>query len=127
MPGSRRSFVHLFPELIRTLLAPRVTVRYPAGPAQLPEGFRGRLKIRTELCVGCGLCVRDCPAQALELQREEMHRYWLLHHGDRCACCGQCVDSCRQGALNLVNELPGATSWRIGMTRVLVAAEGGED
>jgi formate hydrogenlyase subunit 6/NADH:ubiquinone oxidoreductase subunit I len=123
----RRSLVLLLPELLRTLFAPRVTVRFPAGPTALPEGFRGRVAMHTELCAGCGLCARDCPTGALELQREALQRFRLLHHGDRCAYCGQCVDSCGQRAITLVNELPGATPWRIGMTRVLVADEGGED
>jgi ferredoxin len=83
--------------------------------------------MHTDLCVGCGLCVRDCPADALALERDAWRGFRLIHYGDRCAYCGQCVESCRQGAITLVNELPGATAWRIGMTRVLVATEGGED
>jgi formate hydrogenlyase subunit 6/NADH:ubiquinone oxidoreductase subunit I len=123
----RSSLVHLVPELLRTLVAPRTTVRFPSGPPVLPETYRGRVVVRTELCIGCGLCARDCPAFALELEREELDRFRLIHYEDRCAYCGQCVDSCRQGAVALVNELPGATAWRIGMTRILVADEGGEE
>ena len=123
----RSSLVHLFPELVRTLVAPRTTVRYPAGPLVLPDAFRGRVVVRTDLCTGCGLCARDCPASALELQREDRQRFRLIHYEDRCAYCGQCVDSCRQGAISLVNELPGAAAWRIELTRVLVAHEGAEE
>ena len=123
----RSSLVHLVPELVRTLFAPRITVRYPSGPPILPETYRGKVTVRSELCTGCGLCARDCPAFALELEREGWHRFRLVHYEDRCAYCGQCVDSCRQGAIALVSELPGATAWRIGMTRVLVADEGGNE
>lgn len=121
------SLVHLVPELLRTLFAPRITVRFPSGPPVLPEAYRGKVVVRTELCVGCGVCARDCPAFALELERAAGRQFRLIHYEDRCAYCGQCVDSCRQGAVALVNELPRATAWRIGMTRVLVADESGDE
>jgi formate hydrogenlyase subunit 6/NADH:ubiquinone oxidoreductase subunit I len=115
--------------MVRTLIAPRITVHFPAGPTELPPGFRGSVAMHSELCVGCGLCVRDCPSGALELEREGegWTGFRLIHHGDRCAYCGQCAESCRNEAIVLVNELPGATAWRIGMTRVLVATEALED
>jgi len=64
------SLVYLLPQLWRTLLTRPITVRYPFGPLELPAYFRGRVVIDIELCRGCGLCVRDCPAFALELERE---------------------------------------------------------
>jgi formate hydrogenlyase subunit 6/NADH:ubiquinone oxidoreductase subunit I len=64
------SLVYLLPQLWRTLFTRPITVRYPFGPLELPSYFRGRVVIDIELCRGCGLCVRDCPAFALELERE---------------------------------------------------------
>jgi len=115
-----KSLAHLLPELVRTLFGGRVTVRFPFAPLELPAYFRGKVVIRPELCVGCGLCVRDCPAFALELVRESREQFRLIHYHDRCAYCGQCEDSCRQGAIVLVNEFVPATSRRDTLAQVAV-------
>ena len=115
-----KSLVHLLPELVRTLFGGRVTVRFPFAPLELPDCFRGKVVIRPDLCAGCGLCARDCPAFALELVRESREQFRLIHHHDRCAYCGQCEDSCRQGAVELVNEFAKATSRRELLTQVAV-------
>ena len=115
-----RSLVYLLPELGRTLFTRRTTVRYPFAPVNLPPCFRGRVTIEPTLCTGCGLCVRDCPAFALELERENREKFRLIHYRDRCAYCGQCEASCRFGAVTLINEFVGATSRRDALTQVLV-------
>lgn len=115
-----KSLAHLLPELVRTLFGRRVTVRFPFTPLELPAYFRGRVVVRPELCAGCGLCVRDCPAFALELEREGREQFRLIHYHDRCAYCGQCEDSCRLGAIALVNEFVPATSRRDALAEVLV-------
>ena len=113
------SLVYLLPQLWRTLFTRPITVRYPFGPLELPSYFRGRVVIDIDLCRGCGLCVRDCPAFALELERESdtlsplvlspalskvegkaegsksRDKFRLIHYPDRCAYCGQCQDVCR--------------------------------
>jgi len=48
--------------------------------------------------------VRDCPAFALELERESREKFRLVHYHDHCAYCGQCQDVCRQGAIRLTSE-----------------------
>ncbi len=125
------SLVYLLPELWRTLFTRPITVRYPFGPLELPPYFRGKVIIEPTLCTGCGACVRDCPAFALELERksdalnkaEELalskaeglvlskaegskghEEFRLIHYHDRCAYCGQCQDVCRQGAIRLTSE-----------------------
>ncbi len=103
--GRRHSAIYLLPDLLRTLVSPRITVRYPFEPMELPSAFRGRVTVDPELCTGCGLCVRDCPANALELERPDKEHHRLIYHVDRCAFCGQCQLSCRFGAITLTNEL----------------------
>jgi hydrogenase-4 component H len=114
------SLAHLLPELVRTLFGQRVTVRYPFTPLELPAYFRGKVVVRPELCAGCGSCVRDCPASALELEREGRERFRLIHYHDRCAYCGQCEDSCRLGAIVLVSEFVPASSRRDALAQVVV-------
>ena len=122
------SLVYLLPELWHTLFTRPITVRFPFGPLELPPYFRGKVTIEPALCTGCGACVRDCPAFALELERESdglsplalspsaslginsaeglkgREESRLIHYHDRCAYCGQCQDVCRQGAIRLTSE-----------------------
>jgi len=116
----RGSLAHMLPELVRTLLARRVTVSFPFEPLEQPVYFRGKVIVQSELCQGCGLCVRDCPAFALELERQEGGRFQLVHYRDRCAYCGQCADSCPQGAIALVSEFVPPTPRRDTLTQVIV-------
>jgi formate hydrogenlyase subunit 6/NADH:ubiquinone oxidoreductase subunit I len=120
MMSRLRPLAHLLPELVRTLFSRRVTVRFPFESLELPDYFRGRVVIEPELCGGCGLCVRDCPAFALELEHEDRERFRLIHYHDRCAYCGQCADSCRQGAIVLVNEFVQPMSQRDALAQVVV-------
>ena len=114
------SLVYLLPELWRTLFTQPITVRYPFGPLELPPYFRGRVTIEPALCTGCGLCVRDCPAFALELERESRNKFKIIHYPDRCAYCGQCETSCQFGAVTLINQFIRATSDCDSLVQVIV-------
>ena len=115
-----RSIAYLLPQLWRTLRTRPITVRYPFAPLELPPYFRGRVTIDADLCRGCGACVRDCPASALELQRESRERFRLIHYADRCACCGQCEASCPAGAVRLVSAYVPAAAHRDALVQVMV-------
>ena len=114
------SLIYLLPELWRTLFTRPITVRYPFAPLELPPYFRGKVTIEPSLCTGCGACVRDCPAFALELEREGREEFRLIHYYDRCAYCGQCEANCRFGAIVLVNEFVRATPRCDALTQVMV-------
>ncbi len=122
------SLIYMLPELWRTLLTKPITVGFPFAPAELPPYFRGKVVIDPTLCRGCGLCVRDCPAFALELERESgdlssskgREKFRLIHYHDRCAYCGQCEVSCRFGAITLTNEFVHAAHRREELVQVMV-------
>jgi hydrogenase-4 component H len=99
-----RSLVYMLPQLVHALFTRPSTVRFPFGPLDLPDYYRGRVVIDPERCRGCGACVRDCPAPGLVLVREGRDRVRLIHYPERCACCGQCEASCPSGAIRLSNE-----------------------
>lgn len=56
------------------------------------------LKIDQEKCVGCGLCVKSCAANALNIENKK------AVVNDNCVLCGICVDSCSFQALSIEKE-----------------------
>jgi formate hydrogenlyase subunit 6/NADH:ubiquinone oxidoreductase subunit I len=84
------------PELLRSLFKKPVTVRYPFEKTPVPAGFRGNVVFDAPKCIGCNICVNDCPAEAIEIIRvsETEKKFNMLLHNDRCIHCAQCVDSC---------------------------------
>lgn len=61
---------------------------------------RSVIEVAEGLCIGCGLCLPDCPTRALVIPDGTSH---LLD--DRlCDGCGACVDACPEEALHLVER-----------------------
>lgn len=52
------------------------------------------LRVRKDLCLGCGLCAETCPRQAISLQSG-----LAQIDQNRCNHCGLCLDACPQGAI----------------------------
>ena len=52
------------------------------------------LRVRKDLCLGCGLCAENCPRQAISLQSG-----LAQIDPNRCNHCGLCLDVCPQGAV----------------------------
>jgi formate hydrogenlyase subunit 6/NADH:ubiquinone oxidoreductase subunit I len=122
-----RSLFSLVPQLWNTLRSRPITVRYPFEPLNLPAYFRGRVVCEEENCRGCGLCVRDCPANGLILERNGKQGFRLIHYPDRCAYCGQCEENCPQSAIRLTSAYVHATTDREALVHVLVDRWEGDD
>jgi formate hydrogenlyase subunit 6/NADH:ubiquinone oxidoreductase subunit I len=77
------------------------TVLYPFVKPEVVDRFRAKLKFDQEKCIGCKICMRDCPAFAIEIFRisETEKIFKAVVRLDRCIYCGQCVDSCPKDAL----------------------------
>jgi formate hydrogenlyase subunit 6/NADH:ubiquinone oxidoreductase subunit I len=100
----------MFGDLARAFFQRPVTERYPFVRRLPPERLRGRLRWQQARCTGCAMCVRDCPAFALEMFviDKAKKRFVMRYHIDRCTFCAQCVVSCNFNAL----ELP-ADEWEL--------------
>lgn len=82
------------------------TVLYPYEEPTVYDGFRGKLKFYQDRCIGCKICMRDCPALAIEIFRiSETEKIFKAEvRLDRCIYCGQCTDSCPKDALEMTKE-----------------------
>ncbi len=65
----------------------------------LVKGMDG-IKVIIETCTGCGLCLRACPYQAIELREKKA---WIT---DNCTLCGACVEACPWKAIVIAGWKP---------------------
>jgi formate hydrogenlyase subunit 6/NADH:ubiquinone oxidoreductase subunit I len=96
----------MFTDIWRSIWQRPVTQKYPFERQEAPTRLRGKLHWDPEKCTGCGLCSKDCPADAIELITidKKEKRFVMKYHMDRCTYCAQCIESCRFNCLNLSNE-----------------------
>jgi formate hydrogenlyase subunit 6/NADH:ubiquinone oxidoreductase subunit I len=103
-------------EIIRSVFRKPATVQYPFGVRQaVPDRLRGVIQYDPEKCTGCTLCMKDCPANAIEILAIDKpnKRFIMRFHADRCTYCAQCVVNCRFKCITMSN-----TEWeRAALTR----------
>lgn len=66
-----------------------------AEPAAPTDG-EDALKCDEEVCIYCGICVKNCPVDALEVDRKA--KIWKVDQ-DTCITCGVCVEKCPKKCL----------------------------
>lgn len=84
--------------LLTSLRALGVT---PATPAQEPPPA---VRLTVEGCTACGVCVKSCPSEALQLLVGDTASV-LSHHGDSCTGQQQCVLNCPVDAISVEGPL----------------------
>jgi formate hydrogenlyase subunit 6/NADH:ubiquinone oxidoreductase subunit I len=97
-PGKMIEFV------LQSLFKKPATVNYPFEKMKMPERFRGKLKFYPEKCIGCLLCVKDCPANAITIKKVGEKKFEAEIDLGKCVYCAQCVDSCPKKALEITPE-----------------------
>jgi formate hydrogenlyase subunit 6/NADH:ubiquinone oxidoreductase subunit I len=95
----------IFPEVFASLAKPAATIKYPFVKAVVPEDFRGKIAFDAKNCIGCKMCMRDCPAKAIVIEKVGEEKVFKASFAlDRCIYCSQCVDSCPRKALRATPE-----------------------
>lgn len=102
--------IAMLPELIRHLFKKPATVKYPFEKLELPPDHRCKLAIGADRCIGCMLCVRDCPTNCLAVTKvfdspnAKERKYKIKWEMDRCIFCAQCVEVCPTDAILLSKD-----------------------
>ncbi len=105
-------------------------------PVATPAAFRGKIAYDRTICNGCGLCLKVCPAHAIEqvvyppmtvrvtdaegnvtekVKTEKRIRIYV----SSCIFCGQCTDICAKNALSLEDAFLLATEDRFAESQIV--------
>ncbi len=93
-------------DISRSLFKRPVTELYPFVRRPTPERLRGQLTFEASKCTGCKICVRDCPAAAIEIVvvDKATKRFVMRFDTGRCTYCAQCIVSCNFDAIGMNHE-----------------------
>ena len=92
-------------EVLRSLGLRPATVLYPSVKVTMPGKFRGRVVVDSDKCIGCKMCVRDCPSDAIVITKVGDKQFEAVIDMSKCIACAQCVDSCPKKALEPTKEV----------------------
>ena len=60
------------------------------------------LRVRRDLCLGCGLCIENCPQQAISIVSATAY---IIQ--ERCNQCRRCLEVCPRGAITEMAPVSG--------------------
>ena len=86
-------------QVLRALLSPPFTTKFPDEAFQPIESFRGRPRFDEAGCIGCGACAEVCPPKCIDVidDLNQPAKRRLVQHLDACIWCGQCERYCPTG------------------------------
>jgi len=109
-------------EVLTSFFKKPATVLYPYVKVLMPDRFRGKIKFISSKCIGCKLCMKDCPTNAITITKVGDKQFEAVFDLDKCIYCAQCADSCPKKALEATAEYELAQLQR-GKLKVVFHAE----
>lgn len=91
-------------QVLRSFFKKPNTQMYPFVKTATPKGFRGKIVFIPDRCIGCKMCVRDCPSGAITITKIGEKQFECSIDLAKCIYCAQCVDSCLKKALLYTND-----------------------
>jgi electron transport complex protein RnfB len=79
----------------------------PLDPVHGHEGPRNRVWIDEAACIGCTLCIKACPVDAIVGAAKRMHH--VLE--DACTGCDLCLPACPVDCIHATPATPGRSGW----------------
>ena len=74
---------------------------YPVVQKEWQERTRGAVSIDGNNCIGCGICAKVCPTDAIEV--DKANGTWTIERM-QCVQCSGCVDNCPKNCLTMENQ-----------------------
>lgn len=75
----------------------------PHGPLRMHLLVRKRIAIDASKCVGCQLCMKNCPVGTVIFYAERAHKAYV-RNPRQCGGCGACLRGCAAGAIRIVED-----------------------
>ena len=91
-------------QVLKSIFAKPATLLYPFKKDEPPPRFRGKIVFHPQNCIGCKLCMKDCPSNAITITKTADGKFECEIDLAKCIYCAQCVDSCPKKALESTKE-----------------------